>query len=66
MKLKDIVVSPYIMNVDAPRVKIRNMYKNKDAGKKKKVRTEKVVIQDTKTGKIYGQRAVIQKSTGSK
>ena len=42
---------------------IPNMYKKKDAGKKKNVRKEKITVRDTKTGKIYGRRTIAQKAT---
>lgn len=40
-----------------------NIYKNKKIGGKKKVRREKVVVRSTATGKIYGERTVVQKNT---
>lgn len=39
-----------------------NQYKNKDWGSEKP-RKEKVIVRDTKTGKVYGQRTIFQKRT---
>ena len=35
----------------------------RDMGARKKVRPEKVEIRDTKTGKVYGRRTIMQKAT---
>ena len=42
---------------------IPNMYDRKNAGRKKKVRKEKITVRDNKTGKVYGRRVIQQKST---
>lgn len=40
-----------------------NMYKNNNYGKETKVRPETVTIRDTKTGKVYGRKTIVQKET---
>ena len=42
---------------------IPNMYKRKNAGRKKNVRKEKITVRDTATGKVYGRRVIQQKAT---
>lgn len=43
----------------APEIEVLDMYKERQF-KKPKGRTEKVTIKDSKTGKIYGYRTVVQ------
>ena len=42
-----------------------NVYdkKNRDYGKRTKLRKEKVTVRDTKSGKVYGQRTIQQNAT---
>lgn len=43
-------------------LKLFNMYDNKiNWGKKYKLETRDVIVRDTKTGTIYGRRAIVQK-----
>jgi len=51
-----------VADKQAVEMKYPNQYKNEDWSKKK-VRREKVVVKDKKTGKVYGQRTILQKST---
>ena len=41
--------------------KLRDMYKDKDIGRKTKVTAQSVEVKDSKTGKIYGRRSFHQK-----
>lgn len=43
------------------KLKLGNVYKEKDVGGKEKVSAQTVVIKDTKTGKIYGRRTLHMK-----
>jgi hypothetical protein len=62
MKLKDIY-QPNQSDKEASEMSFPNVYTNKKVGGKKKVRKEKVVVRDSKTGRVYGMRTVIQKYT---
>lgn len=62
MKLKDLY-TPNQSDKEAKEMTFPNVYKNKDVGGKTKVRKEKVVVRDTKTGRVYGMRTVAQKAT---
>ena len=46
----------------AQEMKLPNVYKkeNRGIGKKMNVKDEKVTVRDSKTGKIYGYRTVVQ------
>lgn len=62
MKLKDLY-TPNQSDKKAKEMSLPNYMDNKDAGSKTKVRKEKVVVRDSKTGRVYGMRTVIQKET---
>ena len=68
MKVRDIISEKalYTPNQSDKRAKemvYPNVYKNKDVGGKTGVRKEKVVVRDSKTGRVYGMRTVVQKNT---
>lgn len=54
---------PNVADRQAKEMGLPDQYKNTDWGKKKKTRREKVTVRDTKTGKVYGQRTMVQKNT---
>lgn len=62
MKFKQIY-TPNQSDKEATEMKYPNMYKDKSAGASDKVRKEKVVIRNSKTGQVYGMRTVVQKRT---
>lgn len=43
------------------KMKLRNVYKEKDIGGKTKVTAQTTEVKDSKTGKIYGRRSIHQK-----
>jgi hypothetical protein len=45
----------------ASNMKLPSIYDKHDFGKKSKLKLSKVVIRDTKTGKIYGAKSLYQK-----
>ena len=61
MLLEEIkqLIKPNEAAQGAPDIKKLNMYKEKKF-KKPKCNTEKVTIKDSKSGKIYGYRTVVQ------
>ena len=62
MKVQQLI-APNQSDKKATEMGLPSFYTNKDAGAKKKVRREKVVVRDSKTGKVYGRRTVLQKNT---
>lgn len=61
MKLCEVInLSPNL--VKHPEIKITNQYKNKDWGKKKKIKTRDVIVRSSKDGKIYGRRTIVQRA----
>lgn len=62
MKLKDLY-KPNQSDKDAEEMSLPNFLTNKKVGGSSKVRKEKVVVRDTKTGRVYGMRTVLQKAT---
>ena len=64
MLLEEIkqLIKPNELAQNAPEMTTPNVYKkeNRGIGAKTKVKTEKVTVKDSKTGKIYGYRTVIQ------
>lgn len=62
MKVKQLI-APNQSDKKATEMGLPSFYDNPDAGAKKKVRREKVVVKDSKTGKIYGRRTITQKNT---
>ena len=62
MKLKDLY-TPNQSDNEATEMSFPNFYTNKKIGASTKVRKEKVVVRDSKTGRVYGMRTVAQKAT---
>jgi hypothetical protein len=62
MKLKDLY-KPNQSDKGAVEMSYPNYMKNRKVGGKTKTRKEKVVVRDSKTGRVYGMRTVIQKDT---
>ena len=64
MKVKELI-KPNTLDIKASEMRYPNIYdiKNLNYGKRKKLRYEKVTVRDSKTGKIYGRRTIVQKST---
>jgi len=64
MKVKELI-KPNEIAVKAADMSYPNVYdkKNRDYGRRTKTRTERVTIRDSKTGKIYGYRTVVQKAS---
>jgi hypothetical protein len=46
---------------EAHEMKFPNVYGNHDYGRDVKIKKEKVVIRNTKTGKVYGARTIWQR-----
>lgn len=69
MKLNEILISeaqiivPNDFDKKGTKMTYLNMYKYKDVGRKTALRPETVTVKDSKTGKVYGRRTLIQKST---
>lgn len=69
MKLNEILISekqiiaPNDFDKKGTRMTYLNMFRYKDVGRKTAMRPETVTIKDSKTGKVYGRRTLIQKST---
>lgn len=65
MKLAELfekeLIKPNEFDQRAQEMDYPNVYRNKDAGAKNKVRPQKVVVRDSKTGKVYGRRTLYQK-----
>lgn len=62
MKVAELI-APNQSDKKAKEMGLPNFYTDKDQGKKTAVRREKVVVRDSKTGKVYGRRTVLQKNT---
>lgn len=62
MKVEQLI-RPNQSDKKAKEMKYPNFYTDKGQGKKTGVRREKVVVRDSKTGKVYGRRTVWQKNT---
>lgn len=62
MKVKQLI-APNQSDKKAKEMGLPSFYINKDAGAKTAVRREKVVVRDSKTGKVYGRRTILQKNT---
>ena len=62
MKVKQLI-APNQSDIKATPMGLPNVFSDKSQGKNKKVRREKIVVKDTKTGIIYGRRTIIQKNT---
>jgi len=64
MKVLELI-KPAGLALKASEMTYPNVYdkKNRDFGKRSKIRPERVTVRDSKTGKIYGYRVLFQKST---
>lgn len=62
MKVAELI-APNQSDKKAKEMGLPNFYTDKGQGKKTGVRREKVVVRDSKTGKVYGRRTVWQKNT---
>jgi hypothetical protein len=64
MKLYEVIqlIKPNEIARRSPEMTTPNVYKkeNRGIGKKTNVKTEKVTVKDSKTGKEYGHRTVVQ------
>lgn len=69
MKLSEILISekqiiaPNDFDKKGTRMTYLNMFKYKDVGSKTALRPETVTMTDSKTGKVYGRRTIMQKAT---
>ena len=55
------LIEPTEFDQRAKEMSYPNVYQNKDVGGKTKISPQKVVVRDSKTGKVYGRRTVYQK-----
>ena len=64
MKIAELL-PPSSSDTGAVDMSYPNVYdrKNRDYGARKKIRKEKVTVRDSKTGKVYGRRTIIQNIT---
>lgn len=65
MKVKEII-KPNELDREGKPMRFPNMYKEKGFGKSTNVRPETVTIKDTKTGKVWGRRTIMQKNTSKR
>lgn len=69
MKLNEILISekqiiaPNDFDKKGTRMTYLNMFRHKNVGSKTAMRPETVTVKDSKTGKVYGRRTLIQKNT---
>jgi len=64
MKVAELI-APSSSDESAVEMSYPNVYdsKNRNYGARDKVRKEKATIRDSKTGKVYGRRTIIQNIT---
>ena len=62
MKWKELI-APSESDKGAVEMSYPNVYSNKDMGSRTKLRKEKVVIRNSRTGQVYGRRTLYTKSS---
>ncbi len=62
MKLKELI-APNVADKGAVEMSYPNVYTNKDMGSRTKLRKEKVVVRNSRTGQVYGRRTLYTKAS---
>ena len=59
--LEEELVKPNSFDEKGKEMKLPNVYDEKDVGSKSKLSAQTVVVRNSKNGKVYGRRTIIQK-----